>query len=127
MTKLRSVHFFPLSGSAVILSNMVSASQGQKSFFEEKYREALSFCGSKSGRDVDKVSATGLTPIASESGSIYFEEARLVMECRKIYYQDIVPANFLDSENIEKCYNGQDYHRVYVGEILGCYGKDYQG
>jgi len=97
------------------------------SFFEEKYREALSFCGSKSGRDVDKVTATGLTPIASESGSIYFEEARLVMECKKIYYQDIVLANFLDSENIEKCYNGQDYHRVYVGEILGCYGKDFQG
>jgi len=89
------------------------------SFFEEKYRRALTYCGSKSGRDVDKVKETGLTPMRSESGSVYFEEARLVLECRKMYFQDIDPANFLDP-TIAENYPERDYHRVYIGEILKC-------
>ncbi|HHV65552.1 MAG TPA: flavin reductase family protein [Peptococcaceae bacterium] len=87
------------------------------SFFEERYRPALSFCGSKSGRDVDKIAATGLTPREGKTGSVYFEEAKLVIECRKIYYQDIDKTHFLDPE-IEKCYLTQGYHRMYVGEII---------
>jgi len=90
------------------------------SFFEEKYRKALSFCGTKSGRDVDKIAATGFTPMAGQKKSVFFEEARLVLECKKLYYQDLDPSNFLDPA-IEKNYNGQDYHRMYVGEIIGCY------
>ncbi len=88
------------------------------SFFEEKYRKALQFCGSHSGRDTDKIKGTGLTPFA-ESGVIAFKEARLVIACRKIYFQDILPANFLDS-SIDKMYAKKDYHRMYVGEITKC-------
>lgn len=94
------------------------------SFFEEKYRKALSFCGSRSGRDVDKIAAAGLTPLATDQGSLSFEEARLVLECRKIYYQDILPAHFLDPQIDEKCYKGKDYHRMYVGEIVSCYTRE---
>lgn len=93
------------------------------SFFEEKYRKALAFCGSRSGREVDKIAATGLTPVEGSQGTVYFQEARLVMECRKIYYQDLEPGNFLDS-GIEKNYNGNDYHRLYVGEITECRVKE---
>ncbi|AFV01862.1 hypothetical protein UNSWDHB_2015 [Dehalobacter sp. UNSWDHB] len=93
------------------------------SFFEEDYRKALSFCGSNSGRDVDKTAATGITPAESMSGSVYFEEARLVMECKKLYYQDLDPSHFLDSA-IESNYKQNDYHRVYVGEIIQCYTKN---
>jgi len=92
------------------------------SFFSEDYRKALSFCGTHSGRDVDKVAATGLTPVSGSQNTVYFEEAKLVLECKKLYYQDIDPANFLD-QNIEKNYAERDYHRVYVGEIIGCYVK----
>jgi flavin reductase (DIM6/NTAB) family NADH-FMN oxidoreductase RutF len=90
------------------------------SFFDEKYRAALNFCGSKSGRDIDKAKAAGITPIKSPSGSVYFSEARLVIECQKIYFQDLDPANFLD-EAISANYPQKDYHRMYVGEIKGCY------
>ena len=90
------------------------------SFFEEKFRNVLNYCGSNSGRDVDKIAATGLTPVHSPKGGIYFQEARLVLDCKKIYYQDFEAKNFLDAE-IEKNYNGEDYHRMYVGEITGCY------
>lgn len=88
-------------------------------FFEEKHRRALTYCGTKSGRDVDKVKETKLTPVQSESGGVYFDEARIVMECRKIYFQDIDPANFLDPDIAEN-YPEEDYHRMYIGEILKC-------
>jgi flavin reductase (DIM6/NTAB) family NADH-FMN oxidoreductase RutF len=89
------------------------------SFFGAKYRKALQFCGSHSGRDCDKAAQTGLTPRATRLGNVYFGQARLVLECRKIYWQDIDPGHFLAKE-LHKIYPGHDYHRMYVGEIVGC-------
>jgi len=88
------------------------------SFFDEKYKDALQFCGSHSGRDVDKAKATGLTPV-EEDGTIYFSEARLVVVCRKIYYQDIEPSNFL-VPNLKNNYLNNDYHRMYIGKVIKC-------
>ena len=87
------------------------------SFFDEKYRDILKVCGSKSGRNFDKIKATGLIPLETNPGNIYFEQARLVLECKKIYTDDIKPAHFLDM-SIEKMYPQKDYHRMYVGEII---------
>lgn len=87
-------------------------------FFDERYRAALNFCGSRSGRDVDKAAATGLTPVPGETGAVYFAEARLILECRKLYAQDLDPAGFLDLTLREQVYPHRDYHRMYVGEIL---------
>lgn len=89
------------------------------SFFDDKYREALQFCGSHSGKDVDKAASTGLTPVAGNNGTVYFNEARLVMECKKLYFQDISPKNFMDI-NLDKNYPHKDYHRMYIGEIISC-------
>lgn len=91
------------------------------SFFDEKYRRALSICGSKSGRDTDKVREAGLTPVVSESGIVHFGEAKLVLECTKLYYDDIEPSHFLSPE-IDKMYEN-DYHRMYIGEITGIIKK----
>jgi flavin reductase (DIM6/NTAB) family NADH-FMN oxidoreductase RutF len=87
-------------------------------FLEEQYRDILTYCGSKSGRDVNKVAETGLTPVF-DGETIYFAEARLVLECRKIYHQDLNPEHFIDSK-IEDFYPLKDYHRMYVGEIIRC-------
>jgi flavin reductase (DIM6/NTAB) family NADH-FMN oxidoreductase RutF len=89
------------------------------SFFDEAHREALKFCGSHSGRDTDKIAQTGLTPVPTESGGVYFAQARLVLECRKIYFQDITPTNFLDA-TIDQEYPKKDYHRMYIGQIIRC-------
>ncbi len=86
------------------------------SFFTEEYRGALKICGTKSGRDTEKAAETGLTPVRSPEGSVYFREARLVMECRKIYFQDIDPEHFIDA-GIASNYQHRDYHRMYIGEI----------
>jgi len=91
------------------------------SFLEEQYRDILMYCGTKSGRDVNKVAETSLTPVFGFS-SVHFAEARLVLECKKIYFQDITPDRFLDKA-IQEYYPKKDYHRVYVGEILRCLTK----
>jgi len=90
------------------------------SFFPEEYRSALNLCGSRSGRDIDKAAATGLTPVAGLlDGVTTFAEARLVIECRKLYFQDFIPDHFLDP-TIHDNYPQRDYHRMYVGEIVNC-------
>ncbi len=91
------------------------------SFLEEQYKDILTYCGSKSGRDVNKIAETGLTPVFSEKG-VYFAEARLVFECRKMYFQDLIPENFL-SPDIEELYPLKDYHRMYLGEIISCLSR----
>jgi len=86
------------------------------SFFDETFRLQLNFCGSRSGRDTDKARECGFTPVEAANGSVYFEEARMVLECRKLYFQDLEPANFIDG-SIMKNYPKNDFHRMYVGEI----------
>lgn len=86
-------------------------------FFEEKHREILNFCGKVSGRDVNKAKEMGLEAVDYENQAMYFSQARLVMICKKIYYQDLDPKHFLDA-GIERLYPQQDYHRMYIGEIV---------
>ncbi len=86
------------------------------SFFDEKYRAALKLCGSKSGRDVDKVKETGLTPAFTENGAVYFEEAKLVLVCKKLYAQSLNEESITDGESVKKWYDN-DYHKMYISEI----------
>ncbi len=72
-------------------------------------------CGSKSGRDIDKTAVTGLTPVFDQG--VYFDQAEVVLICKKIYASDVNPENFIDKSLDEKWYNN-DYHRMYVGEIV---------
>lgn len=88
-------------------------------FFDKGHKDILKVCGTKSGRDIDKVKETGITPKLTKNGNIYFEEAKLVIECRKVYFDDIDPKFFLDPE-IDKLYPAGDYHRMYIGFITDC-------
>jgi flavin reductase (DIM6/NTAB) family NADH-FMN oxidoreductase RutF len=90
-------------------------------FLPETHRDALKICGSRSGRDGDKIKEAGLTPRAFGDNQISFEEASLVMACRKIYYQDVDPHHFL-APDIAKHYDN-DYHRLYMGEVVAIYQK----
>ncbi len=85
------------------------------SFFDEEYRKELLFMGQNSGKDVNKLNNTSLKPIYDQKAP-YFEEARDVLVCRKIYNQFITPECFLDSE-IDKEYEAKDYHKVFIGEV----------
>ncbi len=94
------------------------------SFFGEQYRSALSFCGSHSGKDCDKVKETGLTPYEL-GGSMTFEEADVVFVCRKLYSYDLQESGFLTDDGIAaQNYGSAPYHRAYIAEIIGVYVKD---
>jgi len=94
------------------------------SFFGEQYRSALSYCGSHSGRDCDKMKETGLTPVEFD-GSVGFAEADLVIVCRKLYSYDLEEKGFLTDDGIAaQNYGSAPYHRAYIAEITGVYVKE---
>ena len=88
-----------------------------------EYREALALCGSKSGRDMDKFSAAGLTVGEAACGAPYVAEGELVLVCRKLYRQEMTGECFLDHSLIEKNYLQKDFHTMYVGEIVEAYRR----
>lgn len=90
------------------------------SFFGGEFKDALRFCGSNSGKDVDKAAACGLTPSFLKNGGVAFEEAKYTIVCRKLASQFIDPAGFADP-SVESVYPDKDYHKIYVGEILKVY------
>ena len=91
-------------------------------FLGEEYREALRLCGSKSGRDGDKLAAAGLGSVALD-GVFAVREAKTILVCRKLYADDLKKDCFLDAALLSH-YAAEDYHRVYVLEIEKAYRKE---
>ena len=91
------------------------------SFYTETYRDILNYCGTNSGRDKDKVKEAGLTPITTPSGSKAFSEAWMIIECRKMVSQSLIPEALHDSQAKEKW--GTQLHKMYIGEILNVWVK----
>lgn len=92
-------------------------------FFDEKYRKALGYLGSHSGRDGDKVAAAGLTPVFEE-GFTSFREAKLTLVCRKLYQGKIEPDGFVDRSIIEDHYPKADFHDFYIGQIIRAFVEE---
>jgi len=91
--------------------------------FPEEHRPAVQLLGTRSGRDGDKIAASGLTPIAAiRVAAPAFDEAELILECRKIYWDNLEPRQFLHPK-IEPNYPEKDYHRVYFGRIVAIAGE----
>jgi len=86
--------------------------------FPDRFKQDLQHLGSVSGRDCDKLSGTGLTLKPSESVlSPSYNEASLILECRKMYRQPMDPGGFL-TEAGPGAYPGKDYHIIFYGEIV---------
>lgn len=86
------------------------------SFYGPEHKRALGVLGSESGRDGDKVAKAGFTPV-HEPGITYYEQADLVLVCRKLYADDIKPERFVDPAADDRCYPEHDYHTMYIGEV----------
>lgn len=86
------------------------------SFYDESMRSMLSYMGSHSGKDVNKVKEMELTT-AFEGDTPYFEEANTVLFLKKLYRQELQEASFLDKSYADKWYADGDYHDMYVCEI----------
>lgn len=93
-------------------------------FFGEAYRKQLQFCGSKSGRDVDKIKECGFTMQAADCGAPYMEEAELVLVCKKQYAQPMDAGYLTEGDAIDqRWYPGHDWHTMYIGQIVEAYTK----
>lgn len=53
----------------------------------------------------------------------YFEQAKLVLVCKKLYAQDLNEQSVIDGGAVLPNYNGDDWHRMYVGEITSVLKK----
>jgi flavin reductase (DIM6/NTAB) family NADH-FMN oxidoreductase RutF len=85
--------------------------------FPQELRKVLDVLGTKSGRDIDKINNSGLTPMAGTSvAAPIYDEAILAIECRKIYSDDFKPKHFI-ADYIKGMYK-KDFHRMYFGEIV---------
>lgn len=87
------------------------------SHFSPEYKKILGYLGSHSGRNEDKIKATGLTPVFSD-GTIYFAEADMVFICRRLYQAPLLETGFSDRDLIDFNYPKRDFHEVYIGEIV---------
>ena len=93
-------------------------------FFDEQYRDALKYFGTKSGRDGDKFAATGLArAYHPEKGVLYPAQADTVLFCRKLYIDDLKKDGFLDGALLSN-YPEDDFHRMYVCEVEEVWVKD---
>lgn len=93
-------------------------------FYEEKHRNILQKMGSKSGRDIDKMKDSGLSPIKTPNGSVAFKEAKIIIECKKLYATFLKEEDFIDKTLPAKIYPSKDFHKMYVGEILNIWIKE---
>ena len=94
------------------------------SFFGGAQREALAFCGSKSGRDFDKAKETGLTPRLDADGLVFYNEASLVIAGRKLYVSDFRKENFVVPSVADTCYPENDFHRVFICRANGIFVRE---
>ena len=73
---------------------------------------------------MDKIKECGLTVHTGEHGAPFFEEAEVVLVCRKLYAQDLDPACVLPAGegDILPSYGAKGgWHRAYTGEIVEAY------
>ena len=86
------------------------------SFYPEAYKKVLGVLGARSGRDMDKMNESGLTPVFLEEG-VTFQEAEVTLVCRKLYRQTMDLAAM--PEEVRKGYYEKDaVHDMYIAEVV---------
>jgi flavin reductase (DIM6/NTAB) family NADH-FMN oxidoreductase RutF len=87
----------------------------------DQYRKQLNTCGTKSGRDIDKLAACNFTvEKCRKAESFFIAESTIHFECRIVHKHFLDPGT-LDQSIIKRYYPKKDFHMVYYGEILGIY------
>ena len=86
------------------------------SFYPEACRKTLGVLGSRSGRDMDKMHESGLTPAAA-GPSVTFAEAECTLVCKKLFRQTLDPAN-IPGEIVDALYQTDAPHDLYIGEVV---------
>ena len=86
------------------------------SFYSKEYKKILGVLGSKSGRDMDKMHESGLTPVKA-GDSVTFKEAEKTLVCKKLFKQRVELEN-IPEEIVKQNYPNGDPHDMYIGEVV---------
>ena len=115
-----------------ILVVMVRPSRYTYEFIEEsglltvnvptpEMRPFVNLCGTKSGRDVDKIAQVA-TSMGQTVDCVRLDSCSIVYECKVVHTNDVLSGT-LDPGIMERSYPRGDLHRLYYGEILGTFAK----
>ncbi len=98
---------------------------------ETRAGKIIAFCGTKSGKDFDKVKELGMTLIKGDKVDVPgIKELPLTLECKIIYTQlqdkEAIPAEFIPDfypQDVDGDFHGanKDFHTVFMGEVVGAY------
>ncbi|MCR5594610.1 MAG: flavin reductase [Lachnospiraceae bacterium] len=86
------------------------------SFYPEEYKDVLGVLGSRSGRDMDKMTGSGLNAVKA-GGSMSFKEAEVTLVCRKLFKQCLMKEN-MPKDVADTLYASNDLHDMYIGEVV---------
>jgi flavin reductase (DIM6/NTAB) family NADH-FMN oxidoreductase RutF len=108
-----SRHTFTLIEDAADFTVSVPSGEMQKE---------IMFCGTKSGRDLDKFAECNLKAASARHvTSPIIDLPGLHFECRIMYKSAMDPSNLIP--DYDPLYPEKDYHTLYFGEILACYER----
>lgn len=78
--------------------------------------------GTRSGRDTDKLAESGMSVAYTDGGVPYIAESQWVLVCRKLYVQEM-KGDCLTDKGPEKFYQGEGWHKMYIGEVVEAYAR----
>lgn len=89
--------------------------------FNKVLKGELSYCGSKSGRDFDKIKECNLKLLDSRTGNTpVLADCDMHYECKVIYKQAMEPGNIQQLVK-DRYYKNNNYHVAFYGEIVDSY------
>ena len=91
-------------------------------FPPESFRDDMKLCGTKSGRDMDKVKECNMT-VSEIDGVKYIDGSDYVFIVKKLYADNLREESFTDLSPLSN-YAKKDYHRYYICEIVKILKKD---
>ena len=95
------------------------------SVLPEEAKAVTAYCGTKSGRDTDKIRDCGLTLRYGAGDAPFFAESEWALVCEKLYAQDLSPEHMVVPAPIEKYYDAAHggWHRSYIGRVVEVYHR----
>lgn len=89
--------------------------------YEGKHKGELGICGTKSGRDVDKFKACGLSALDGKKVDCpVIADTYIQLEC-KVVAETLLDDNAMNSEIVDKHYGSKNFHTLFFGEIVAAY------
>ena len=89
-----------------------------------KMKEELIFCGTSSGKMVDKIKQCDFSLVQGKhKDNVLIDDCKLFYECEIVEKAKMLPET-LSKEITEEFYPNKDFHSIYFGEIKHCYVRE---